>query len=43
MDRDSTAGIATRYWLDSPGIHCRWGRDFLLLSILALEPTQPPT
>ena len=38
MDRNSSAGIATRYQLDSPGIHSRWGRDILRLSILALSP-----
>jgi hypothetical protein len=26
--RDSTVGIATRYWLDSPGIEPRWRRTF---------------
>ena len=28
MGRDSSVGIATRYWLDGPGIETRWGRDF---------------
>jgi hypothetical protein len=28
VDRDSAVGIATRYELYSPGIECRWGRDF---------------
>ena len=26
--RDSSAGIATRYGFDGPGIESRWGRDF---------------
>jgi hypothetical protein len=26
--RDSSVGTATRYELGSPGIECRWGRDF---------------
>jgi hypothetical protein len=38
---DSSVGIATLYGLDGPGIEFRWGRDFLLLSRPALEPTQP--
>ena len=25
--RNSAVGIATRYWLDGPGIESRWGRD----------------
>jgi len=36
------AGIATRYGLEGPGIDSRWRRDFLHLSRLAPEPTQPP-
>ena len=28
LGRDSSVGIATRYWLDCPGIEFRWGRDF---------------
>ena len=41
--RDSSAGIATRYGLDGPGIESRWGgRDFLHPSRPALGPTQPP-
>ena len=28
VGRDSSVGIATRYWLDGPGIESRWGRDF---------------
>ena len=27
--RDSSVGIATRYWLDGPGIESRWWQDFL--------------
>jgi len=38
----SSVGIAISYWLDSPGIESRWGRDFSHLSIPALGPTQPP-
>ena len=28
LGRDSSVGIATRYWLDDPGIESRWGREF---------------
>ena len=38
----SSAGIATRYGLDGPGIESRWGRDFPHLSRPVLGPTQPP-
>jgi hypothetical protein len=38
----SSAGIATTYGLDGPGIEARWGRDFPHLSRPALRPTQPP-
>jgi hypothetical protein len=38
---DSSVCIATRYWLDGPGIESRWGRDFLHPSKSALESTQP--
>jgi hypothetical protein len=38
----SSVGIATDYGLDGSGIESRWGRDFPLLSIPALGPTQPP-
>jgi hypothetical protein len=38
--RDSEVGIATRYWLDGPGIESRWGRDFPHLSRPALGPSQ---
>jgi len=39
--RYSSVGIATRYWLDGPGIESRWERDFPHLSRPALGPTQP--
>ena len=41
--RDNSAGIATRYGLDGPGMEPRWWRDFPHPSTPALEPTQPPT
>jgi hypothetical protein len=37
----TSAGIATGYGLDGPGIESRWGRDFPHLSRPALRPTQP--
>jgi len=40
--RDSSAGIASRYRLESPGIESPWGRNFPHTSSPALEPTQPP-
>jgi hypothetical protein len=30
--RGSSVGIATRYWIDGPGINSRWRQDFLHLS-----------
>ena len=42
MGRDSSVGIATRYWLDGPRIESRWGRDFPSPSRPALGPVQPP-
>jgi hypothetical protein len=41
MGRDSVAGIATRYGLDSPGIKSRKGRNFPHTSRPVLGPTQP--
>jgi len=38
----SVVGITTAYGLDSPGIECRWGRDFPHMSRPSLRPTQPP-
>jgi hypothetical protein len=38
----SSAGIATGYRLDGPGIETRWGRDFSHASRPALGHTQPP-
>jgi hypothetical protein len=40
--RDSSVGIATRYWLDGPGFESRWGRDFPHSSRPVLGPIQPP-
>jgi hypothetical protein len=37
----SSAGIATGYGLDGPGIESRRGRDFSHTSRSALRPTQP--
>ena len=34
--------LATRYWLNGPGIESRWRRDFPHPSRPALGPTQPP-
>ena len=42
MGRDSSVGIATRYWLDGAEIESRSGRDFPHPSRPALGPTQPP-
>jgi len=28
VGRDSSVGIATRYWLDGPGIESHWGEIF---------------
>ena len=42
VGRDSAVGIATRYWLDGPGIESRWGRKFPYPSRPAMESTQPP-
>jgi hypothetical protein len=41
MGRDSPFAVATRYWLDVPGIGSGWGRDFPRPSRPALGPTQP--
>ena len=34
--RDSSVGIATRYWLDGPGIKSRWGGE-----IFRTRPERP--
>ena len=39
---DSSVGIATRYYLDGPGIESRWGRAFPDPSRPFTGPTQPP-
>ena len=36
--RDSSVGIATRYWPDGPGIESRWAARFSHTSRLALGP-----
>ena len=41
-DREISIGIATRYWLDGPGIESRWERNFPHPSRPNLGPTQPP-
>jgi hypothetical protein len=41
MGRDSSVGIATRYWLDGHWIESRWGGDFPHPSRPALRPTTP--
>ena len=40
VGRDSSVGIATRYWPDGPGIKFQWRRNFPHPSRLALGPTQ---
>ena len=42
VGRDSSVGIATRYWMDGPGIESLWGIDFPYPFRSALGPTQPP-
>ena len=42
VDRDSSAGIATRYGLEGPGIEFQCERDFPHPSRPTLGPTQPP-
>jgi hypothetical protein len=39
VDRDSGAGIATRYGLDGPGIESRWGKIFLTRPDRPWNPT----
>jgi len=39
VDRGSSAGIATRYELDVPGIESSWWKP----SRQALQPIRPPT
>jgi hypothetical protein len=40
--RDSSAGIATRYGLDGPGMESWWRLDFPHPSRPAMGPTQSP-
>jgi len=42
VGRDSSVGIAVRYWLGDQGVESRWGRDFSHTSRPALGPTPPP-
>ena len=42
VGRDSSVGIATRYWLDSPGIESRCRRIFQQMSRPAMWHTKPP-
>jgi hypothetical protein len=41
MGRDSSVGIATRYWLDGPGIESRWGEIYRTRPNRPLGPTHP--
>jgi hypothetical protein len=41
VGRENSVGVATRYWLDGPGIESRLERNFPDPSRPALEPTQP--
>jgi len=41
LGRNSSVGIATRYWLDGPLIELRRGQNFPHLSRPALGPNQP--
>ena len=42
VGRESSVGIATRYWSDGPGIESRWGRHFPHPSRTTHGSTQPP-
>ena len=42
MDRDSSVGIGTCYWLNGLRFESRWGRLFPHPSRLALRHTKPP-
>jgi len=42
VGRESSIGIATRYWLDGPGIEFWCGRPFPHHCRPVLRPTQPP-
>jgi hypothetical protein len=40
MGRDSSVGIATRYWLDGPGIESRYGFIAYVVLFYELKKTE---